>query len=134
MYWLDKNRRFSQCWQLCLYFTILSWCHFLYSMFYGSSEDVLPIRSLVTTNPPVCFCGFSPSATRPVNKACLITMHMTLKEHVCGLGGKGKPWPRTFTIHLEIYNDWLHSSLSIPAKAFPCSPAHLPHQELPNTT
>ena len=39
----------------------------------------------------------------------------------------------TFTVDLEVNNDWLHSSLAVPPQALSCLPAHFSHQELSDT-
>lgn len=40
---------------------------------------------------------------------------------------------QTFAVDLEVDNDWLHGTLAVPPKTLSGLPAHLSHQELPNT-
>lgn len=42
-------------------------------------------------------------------------------------------WFQTFAVDLEVNDDWLHGTLTVPPKALSCLPTHLSHQELPNT-
>lgn len=42
-------------------------------------------------------------------------------------------WFGTFAVNLEVNDDWLHSPFAVPSETFPRPPAHLPHEEFPDT-
>lgn len=59
----------------------------------------------------------------------------------CGVSTQSQQWApgnvsrrHTFAIHLEVDNDRLHGTLTVPPQALACPPAHFPHEELPHTS
>lgn len=42
-------------------------------------------------------------------------------------------WFGTFAVNLEVNDDWLHSPFAVPSETFARPPAHLPHEEFPDT-
>lgn len=43
-------------------------------------------------------------------------------------------WLQTFSVDLEVNDDWLNGTLAVSPQALPRLPAHLSHQELPDTS